>query len=147
MTLEGGRTKFAQIFPEGLCTAICRGFIQQIKMVQKGQFLLAHLAGTNKEVNDVNQQLKEEYPTVENDNATEMEQAWDDVTGVELDPSTVRTARGEEVAYIRKMDLYTKVPVSECWGTIGEKPIQVRWIDVNKGGAGQPNYRSRLVAK
>lgn len=28
-----------------------------------------------------------------------------------------------------------------------KRPIQVRWIDVNKGDAKSPNYRSRLLAK
>lgn len=84
---------------------------------------------------------------MEHDNVTEMEQAWDDVTWAELDPSKVKTARGEEVAYITKMNLYTKIQLSECWGKIWKKPVQVRWIDVNKGDVSQPNYRSRLVAK
>ena len=75
------------------------------------------------------------------------EQAWDDVTGAELNPSMVKEARREEVEYIRKMGLYTKVPVSECWRNTGGKPIQVRWIDINKGDIKHPNYRSRLVAK
>ena len=61
---------------------------------------------------DVNQQIQDEFRTVEYDNSAEMEQAWDDVSGAELGPEMVRTARGEEVAYIRKMNLYTKVPTT-----------------------------------
>jgi hypothetical protein len=29
----------------------------------------------------------------------------------------------------------------------GRKPIGVKWVDVNKGDEGRPEYRSRLVAK
>ena len=31
--------------------------------------------------------------------------------------------------------------------TTGKRPIGVRWVDVNKGDAVNPEYRSRLVAK
>lgn len=51
-----------------------------------------------------------------------LEQAWDDVTGVELDLDKVRFARQEEVAYIRKMGLYNKVPREECWKTSAKSP-------------------------
>ena len=30
---------------------------------------------------------------------------------------------------------------------MGEAPIHVRWVDINKGDSANPNYRSRLVAK
>ena len=55
--------------------------------------------------------------------------------------------RREEVHYIKKMKLYNNVPVEECWNKTSKTPIQVRWIDVNKGDSTHPNYRSRLVAK
>ena len=96
---------------------------------------------------DLTRQLAEEYPTAETDDSCTMEQAWDDVTGAELTPSMVKQARKEEVGYVRKMGLYRKVLVSECWGRIGKKPIQVRWIDVNQGDVKQRNYRFRLAAK
>lgn len=102
ITLQGGRTKAAQIYPEELCRAICRGLIQQIEMDRKGQFLLAQLEGTAKEAQDIINQLKEEFPTVEVDETASMERAWDDVIGAELDPTMVRNARREEMKYIRK---------------------------------------------
>ena len=46
VTLEGGRTKPAQVYPEGLCRAICQGLIHQLEVDKKGQFMLARLAGT-----------------------------------------------------------------------------------------------------
>ena len=147
VTLEGGRTKPAQIYPEGLCRAICKGLLDQITADQKGQFLLAQLNGTQEEARDVEWQLKDEFKTVETEESVDLQQAWDDVIGAELDPAKVRQARSEEVAYIRKMGLDNKVPVEECLRKTGRKPIQVRWIDINKGDAIHPNYRSRLVAK
>ena len=91
--------------------------------------------------------MRSKYPTVEEDNGKEMEQAWDDVSGASLDPSAVRKARAEEIEYVRKMQLYTKVPIEECYRKTGKAPISVRWIDINKGDAANPNYRSRLVAR
>ena len=67
--------------------------------------------------------------------------------GAQPDPTAVRAARIEEVEYIHKMALYTKVPLTECKNKTGKAPISVRWIDVNKGDLGKPNYRSRLVAR
>ena len=71
--------------------------------------------------------------------------AWDDVSGAALVPVKVRAARAEEVSYVREMNLYTKVPVAECYATIGKAPSTVRWIDINKRDKGNPSYRSRLV--
>ena len=39
------------------------------------------------------------------------------------------------------------MPVSECWEKTGKAPIGIKWVDVNKGDEGNPEYRSRLVAK
>ena len=56
-------------------------------------------------------------------------------------------ARQEDVGYIREMKVYAKVSISECWRKTGKRFTQVRWIDINKGDAKQPDYRSRRVAK
>ena len=66
--------------------------------------------------------------------------------GESLDPNRVKAARAEEMDYVRKMNLYTKVPASECFKKTGKQPISVRWIDVNKGDSSNMNYRSRRVA-
>ena len=46
-----------------------------------------------------------------------------------------------------KHGVYEKVPTEECWRKTGAAPIGTRWVDVNKGDDGKPEYRSRLVAK
>ena len=40
------------------------------------------------------------------------------------------------------MKVYTKVPRHQA---NGQKVIRTKWLDIDKGDAGQPNYRSRLV--
>ena len=69
---------------------------------------------------------------------------WDHVNGGWLDPVRVRAARKLELEYIKKMEVYKKVPHNRAMERTGKKPIQVRWIDTDKGMGG---YRSRLVAK
>ena len=131
--LEGGRTKAAQIYPDGLCRAICKGLMNQIEFDQQGRFLLAKLQGIDKEMTEVKQQLAEEFQIVETEDSETMEVAWDDVTGAELDPAQVKRARLDEVKYIRNMKLHSKVDKNECWMETGKSPIKVRWIDINKG--------------
>ena len=45
------------------------------------------------------------------------------------------------------MNVYEKVPKSDCYKETGKAPIGVRWVDVNKQDEKDPLYRSRLVAK
>ena len=75
------------------------------------------------------------------------DQFGDDITGVPLNTQKVQEARGEEIREMRRRNIYTKVPVKECYEKTGKKPIGVKFVDVNKGDEVNPNYRSRLVAK
>lgn len=59
----------------------------------------------------------------------------------------MRRARAEEIEHVKAHEVYEKVPVSKCWGRTRKKPIPVRWVDINKGDAIHPDYRSRLVVK
>ena len=102
---------------------------------------------TSKDPMKVAEELKTKYEIVEEPDHEEFGMAWDDVSGAELDPGKVRKARAEEVEYVRKMRLYEKVPVTQCYQRIGKPPITVRWIDINKGDVQSPNYSSRLVAR
>ena len=77
--------------------------------------------------------------TVEEENDVELEIAWDDVSGVALNPKEVRRARMEEIKFVRDMDLYDKVPKDECYVKTGKAPTSVRWIDICKGDAANPN--------
>ena len=72
---------------------------------------------------------------------------WDEITGKPLDFEGVIKAREEELEEFRKHNVYTKVPVEECYRVTKKGPIGVRWVDINKGDSANPDYRSRLVAK
>ena len=63
ITLQSGRAKAAQIDPDELCRAICRGLMDQIEVDRKDQLLLAHVHGTEREARDV----QEQYKTVEDE--------------------------------------------------------------------------------
>ena len=148
--LQGGKTRAAQVYPPGLCRAICLGLKEQIHADRHGQFLLMSM--DNKEENcksimKMAKQIEEKCKIVEDDDELEAEEAWDDVPGKALDPKQVRKARQEEIDYIHEMGLYVKVPIKECYERTGKSPIIVRWIDINNGGTDNPNYRPRFVAR
>ena len=42
------------------------------------------------------------------------ERFWDDMSGEELEPNLIRLARAEEMAEVRKHNVYTKVPITQC---------------------------------
>ena len=117
--LESGRAKKAQIFPDKLCNELCEGLMIQMAMDRKGQFLVADYEAetlpASKELMQMAQGMKQQYRTVEEDHDTEMEIAWDDVSGAELNPKEVKKARQEEIQYVRKINLYDKVPIEECY--------------------------------
>ena len=48
-SLFNGRAKKAQVYPDALCDAICRGIKEQIEQDRKGQFVLAGLTPENPE--------------------------------------------------------------------------------------------------
>ena len=72
--------------------------------------------------------------------------ARDDVSGKELVPKLVQNARDEEIAYFMKRGVYDVVPRSDKEYT-GGVLIGTRWVDVNKGDAEEPDYRSRMVGR
>ena len=73
-------------------------------------------------------------------------QAWDDVSGQELDPTMVAAARATELQYVQDKNVWTRMPRSEALQR-GLKIVGTRWIDINKGDSRSPVYRSRFVAK
>ena len=73
-------------------------------------------------------------------------EAWDDLTGLSLDPKGVLAARRQELEYISQKQVWEVVPREEARRN-GWKTIKSRWIDINKGDDVAPLYRSRLVGK
>ena len=80
-------------------------------------------------------------------NIADVAQYWDEISGEPLDTEEVNKARSEEIIEVRKHNVYTKVPITECWDNTGKAPTGTRWIDVNKGDSVHKEYRSRLVAQ
>ena len=85
-----GRAKAAQAYPQALCRAVCKGLIEQMEMDQMGQFMIAEInadgKGNSQELKKEAESIQQQYKTIEEDNDAQMESAWDDVSGAELDP-------------------------------------------------------------
>ena len=71
----------------------------------------------------------------------------DDLTRQPLRDDLVKAARAKELEFFSSKGVWAKVPRPRSVGRTGKPPISVRWVDVNKGGEDDPNYRSRLVAR
>ena len=59
-----------------------------------------------------------------------------------MDKKRAIDARMLEIDFFRRMKVYTKVPRHQA---NGQKVIRTKWLDIDKGDVGRPNYRSRLV--
>ena len=128
ISLIGGRAKKAEIYPEELCKEIIRVLHEQMQFDGR-------LSNTG---------CGSVFAVEEGETECVF---YDDVTGEALDYEGVLKARAEEIKEFRKHNVYSKVPLKQCWDNTGKGPIRVRWIDINKGDKMNPEYRSRLVAK
>ena len=72
---------------------------------------------------------------------------WDGRSGVMLDPELVKVARKEELAFMRKIELFEEVAIEQCWNATGRAPIGTKWVDTDKGSEENPDVRCRLVAR
>ena len=120
-----GLARCAQGYPRKLVEIMCDAMAMQV-------FLDKH-----------SPDLRNKEPICEVNQA----QFVDSISGEALDTNMVQAARQEEIEFVRRMHLYDKIPIQECWEYTGRKPVGVRWVDVNKGTPEMPNYRSRVVAK
>ena len=128
--LIGGLARPAARYPPALVRAVLKTL--KSHLVEQLSALDAAVAGPIPEENFVTPEDVEQY--------------WDDVNGGFLPPDRVREARQIELDYLRKQEVYEKVPLEECLReTNGKGPITTRWIDTNKGDPANPNFRSRLV--
>ena len=102
---------------------------------RNGKLLMSLGIGARDKIEEGDEQAMDDYET------------WDDVTGKPLDTAKVKQARKEEMTEFAKHDVYSKVPITDCWASTGKAPLGTRWIDINKGDDENEEYRSRLVAK
>ena len=96
-------------------------------------------AGTRLQTDHPEEEEEEEEEESENAWVT----AWDDVSGHSLDANEVKKARAKEMGYIADKAVWRRIPRSVALRN-NWKVISTRWIDINKGDAQEPNYRSRL---
>ena len=134
--LVSGRAEKVAVYPEGLCRAICRGLIKQMELEKGHVKSLMNLNG-----NDSIQNVPEDE-----ESQNHWQEAWDDVSGKELDPAGVRAARSLEIEHVNMKKVWRKIPRAEAKRQ-GCKMIGTRWVDIDKGDDKKPDYRSRLVAK
>ena len=88
--------------------------------------------------------LGEEPNVLELDEYTEeLFNVFDSISGTRLDPELLKASRQVELDFMSRLGVYRKRP--RTWATDRSIPvIPTKWVDVNKGNAEQPEYRSRL---
>ena len=71
---------------------------------------------------------------------------WGDNKGGWLDPELelCAKARREEVEYILRHKMCTKVSRETCLRETGKAPIRTGWAETDKGQPGKPNVRARV---
>ena len=52
----------------------------------------------------------------------------DERTGEALDPNLVRIAEGEEIAFLKRIDLYVETDIAECLAKTGKTPISTKLV-------------------
>ena len=78
--------------------------------------------------------------------AGERLEAWDDLTGLSLNPRGIWEARRNEFDYTEQKNVWEIVSRDKA-RLNGWKVIKSRWIDVHKGDDVAVSYRSRFVGK
>ena len=94
--LVGGRAKDAAEYPTGLCKAICRGLMNQIRM---GDLKVVHLMSVRHDtkIGQIQGCGKNEL----DDHHEELNmEAFDNITRAQLNPQAVRQARLKELGYV-----------------------------------------------
>lgn len=139
--LEGkSRTTAAARYPKELCRAVCRGVRDQMRMDPAGIMSMLSLADSSDDGDD------DHLDSIEHEEH-DWGQYYDDMSGSVLRADLVQAARREEIAEVRRMGVWTKVPREQCVRETGKPPIGTRWVDVDKGTPDAPNVRSRVVAQ
>ena len=149
LAIWGVRAREAQVYPPALCKAVAEG-IQAQKMVDETNLCgldLCELGIADDDIAMIGTNAPRFDGQHDKDDMKQVWEAWDDVTGKELKPELVQAARGQEMEYVSRMDVYDVVSVADCISATGKRPIRSRWVDINKGDDLKPNYRSRWVAQ
>ena len=85
-------------------------------------------------------------PIVE-DYEQELAESWDDIDGQEFGPEMVRNEHALEMEWYRRMNVYEKRAIEECFKKTKKPPVKVNYIHHHKGGRQNMNVMARLVAQ
>ena len=129
--LVDGRAKSAEDYTPQFVKAVLKGLLAEMKAVN---LISAMEVGLHLDSDDI--------AFSSEDNA----EFYDNISGALLDPVMVKSARKEEISYMRELNVYRKIKLSEAL-KMGLKPIKTKWLDQNKGDLLNPLYRSRLVGQ
>ena len=78
--------------------------------------------------------------------AEELQNVFDSISGVRLDPELLSASRKVEIDFMNRLEVYRKRPRN--WAKDqGIHVIPMKWVDVNNGDDKRPEYRSRLWGK
>ena len=131
---DGGRVSFLTNSPhiarrvegsksrENLDSLICEGLRQQVDDAGRSSAMMHLPSGTQAKPVDLTHHIlkkrsrrSEGGQIVQELNSIREGKYWDDAKGGWLDPVLVRTAREEEMQYVKNHGVYEKVPMSQCW--------------------------------
>ncbi len=151
-TLEGGRAKPCEKYPQQFTELIVRGLQRELedKNFAKAAFDKLDISSQMPALMSIIEELERKQLAVPEHEADEVSmnqlhgdcEFVDDISGKSLNRAEVIQARLLEMRFFKRLNVYTKVP-REPW----TKTITTKWLDVNKGDAQNPNIRSRLVGR
>ena len=118
---------------------IQEGIQREVELREMGDLNLVEMAEKEKKYRPGILTIQEEGEVVGIYYVDSYGQYFDEMTHKQLPKEGVIKARVEEMVQVYKHKLYTKVPIEECLQETGKKPIQVRWIDINKGDEDNPD--------
>ena len=158
--VRGGSAEARAVYPTALCCAVLHGLLDELRsrgaVPRRGLGVTCDEGGVDTAggIFSVSNQWGFDTPhAAEEDCQQDLEEFHrgqefvDDVSGKRLDTEGVKAARKLELEFIDGKPVYKEVPVSECWKVTGRSPIDTKWVDVDKGGPGAHQFRSRWVAR
>ena len=128
ITLVDGRAKSAEVYPDGLCKAICAGFRNQTEQDAKADDIDVGQVREPSKIGKSNRflaglvEILELARADEDDEDDAYMEAYDDVNGGDLDPTEVKKARREEMQYIHERKVYEIAKVADALRVTGKMP-------------------------
>ena len=137
--LVGGIARLCEAYPLELVDAVLEGLKKQMLSDRAISSIELHASGPVPTEPLFDEKTMSEM-------AGEVMDYYDDISGEKLPYDLVVKARQEEINWVRSIGFYDKVPRAVALQR-GVRPLQVRWVDVNKGDRSHYKVRSRIVGK